>query len=236
MLDDVNGPIMKDGRDVNVIAQKVAVPKDMTTTLFIFLLVLGSVTLIIIGAILKGYFYALIAIGVIIPIWIFSVIKKDESYFLQLEQRVQQSASQIDNYLEQRAMVLKNTAQLVNKAVNLDKDIFVKVAELRSGNDLDRNEVQKELNLASKNINVAFENYPDIKSHAEIRDAIEQNMYLQREITAAREVYNDNIGIWNREIFEWPFKKYVAAKQNYTTRIPFVASQDIKQEARGTFF
>ncbi len=34
-----------------------------------------------------------------------------------------------------------------------------------------------------------------------IRDAMQQNLYLQREITAAREVYNDNVVIWNREMF-----------------------------------
>ena len=49
----------------------------------------------------------------------------------------------------------------------------------------------------------------------------------------AREAYN--IGVWNREIFEWPFKKYVAAKKGYTTT-PFIASKEIKEKAREVFF
>ena len=56
----------------------------------------------------------------------------------------------------------------------------------------------------SNSVNVAFENYPDLKSHNEIADAMQQNMYLQREITAARELYNDTINQWNRDIFALP--------------------------------
>ena len=65
---------------------------------------------------------------------------------------------------------------------------------------------------------------------------MQQNMYLQREITAARELYNDTINEWNRDIFAWPTKMIVAAKNGYTTRIPFAASQEVKAQAKGVFF
>ncbi|MCM1441622.1 MAG: LemA family protein, partial [Roseburia sp.] len=67
-------------------------------------------------------------------------------------------------------------------------------------------------------------------------DAIQQNAYLQKEITAAREQYNDTVYTWNREIQEWPTKMIVAAKNGYTTRIPFIASKTIKEQANGVFF
>jgi LemA protein len=65
---------------------------------------------------------------------------------------------------------------------------------------------------------------------------MKQNMYLQREITAARELYNDSVNAWNRDIFMWPARMIVAAKKGYTTRIPFITTAEIKQQARGTFF
>ena len=61
---------------------------------------------------------------------------------------------------------------------------------------------------------------------------MQQNMYLQREITAARELYNDTVNAWNRDVFTWPTKQIVAARAGYTTRIPFVASQEIKEKAK----
>ena len=65
---------------------------------------------------------------------------------------------------------------------------------------------------------------------------MKQNMYLQREITAARELYNDTVNAWNTAIFEWPTKRIVAARKGFTTRIPFIASGEMKKKARDVFF
>jgi len=85
-------------------------------------------------------------------------------------------------------------------------------------------------------VNIAVENYPDLKAHQTIADAMQQNMYLQREITAAREVYNDTVNVWNRDVFSWPTKQIVAAKAGYTTSIPFIADDETRAEARKKFF
>ena len=137
-------------------------------------------------------------------------------------------------------MVLQNCARLLDKAIDLDKTTFENIAKYRSRNSADndeaRNEVEGQIENISRNINVAVESYPDLQAHKEIADAMQQNMYLQREITAARELYNDTINEWNKDIFAWPTKKIVAAKNGYTTRIPFIASKEIKEQAKGVFF
>lgn len=216
-LDEMNDPVMTEGREVNVIAKKIPVEKSTSAIIL-------EVVLWILG---------------IIPGLIFFIMKrKAKSYFKQLEQKLQHDASQIDNYMEQRVVILKNCAKLLDKAIDLDKDTFTKIAQYRSGSDNDaaRNEASAQLDGISKSINIAFENYPDLKAHSELADAMQQNSYLQREITAAREVYNDTVNTWNREIFEWPVKLMVAAKAGYTTRIPFAASSETKAAARGVFF
>ena len=215
-LDELNPEIREEGLDTNVIAKKLPVTVGKGSLVFeILLWVLG-----------------------IIPGLIFLIMKiKADNYFQQLQQKIQHNASQIDNYLEQRVMVLQNCARLVDKAVSLDKDTYESIARLRSGaSDEARNDVAGQIDVASRNLNVAFESYPELKAHNEIADAMKQNMYLQREITAAREVYNDSINAWNRDIFAWPTKQIVAAKKGYTTRIPFIASKEIKEQAKGVFF
>ncbi len=209
--------IREEGLDANVIAKKLPVKVGAGSTIFeILLWVLGIIP------------------GVV---FLFKKIKA-KNYFQQLEQKIQHNASQIDNYLEQRVMVLQNCARLVDKAIDLDKTTFENIAKYRSGNMSDeaRNQVSSQLDAVSNSINVAFENYPDLKAHNEIKDAMQQNMYLQREITAARELYNDTVNTWNREIFAWPTKQIVAAKAGYTTRIPFIASKEIKEKAKDVFF
>ena len=216
-LDELNPEIREEGLDTNVIAKKIPVKVGKGSIVFeIILWVLG-----------------------IIPGIVFLIIQA-KNYFQQLEQKIQHNASQIDNYLEQRVMVLQNCARLLDKAIDLDKDTFENIAKFRAGRgdgaDTARNEVAGQLDTLSRNVNIAFENYPDLKAHKEIADAMQQNMYLQREITAARELYNDTINAWNRDIFAWPTKMIVAAKNGYTTRIPFTASAEIKQKAREVFF
>ena len=204
------------GLDTKVIAKKLPVKVGVGSVIFeIALWVLG---------ILPGL------------IFLFKKVSA-KNHFQQLEQKIQHNASQIDNYLEQRVLVLQNCARLVDKAIDLDKSTFEAIAKYRSGaSDEDRNDVASKLDVATRSLNVAFENYPDLKAHGEIQDAMKQNMYLQREITAARELYNDTINAWNRDIFAWPTKMIVAARSGYTTRIPFIASQEIKEQAKAVFF
>ena len=204
------------GRDVNVINKRIPVKVGVGSTIF-------QVILWVCG---------------IIPGVIFLIMKiKAGTYLRQLEQKLQHDASQIDNYMEQRVVILQNCAKLLDKSIDLDKDTLTTIAKYRSGiSDEARNEINKEVENVERKINIAFENYPDLKAHQAIADAMQQNSYLQKEITAAREVYNDTVNRWNTEIQVWPTKMIVAAKAGYTTRIPFSTTKEIKEQARGTFF
>lgn len=217
-LDEMTGPVNEEGKDINVIQKQIPVKVGVGSTIFEVIL------------------WCLC----IIPGVVFLIKKINAAKYLrQLEQKIQHNASQIDDYLEQRVVILQNCAKLLDKAIDLDKTTFSEIAKYRSGNvadDAARNELSGALDGVSRKINIAFENYPDLKAHQEIADAMQQNSYLQREITAAREVYNDSVYQWNKAIQEWPTKMIVAAKQGYTTRIPFTASKEIKDKARDVFF
>ncbi len=219
-LDELSGPTMEEGRDVNVIAKQLEVKVGVGSKIFDIM----------------WWFLPPIIGGII---W--TVMKvKAKNHFQQLQQKLQHDASQIDNYLEQRVQILKNCARLLDKAIDLDKDTFTRIAEYRSSagatGDAARNELATQIENIGRSVNIAFENYPDLKAHRELADAMQQNSYLQREITAAREVYNDTVNTWNRDVFAWPTKQIVAAKAGYTTRIPFIADRETKEAARGTFF
>lgn len=218
-LDELSGPVNGTGRDVNVIEKQIKVTTGAGSVFFqVILWVLG-----------------------IIPGIIFTIMKVNaKAYLDKLQQKIQHDASQIDNYLEQRVVILSNCARLLDKAIDLDKTTLTQIAAYRSGHspedDATRNDVANKIDDMAGKINIAFENYPELKAHNEIADAMQQNARLQMEITAARELYNDSVALWNTEIFKWPTKKIVAAKNGYTTRIPFTASAEIKAKAREVFF
>ena len=218
-LDETNSVISEEGRDINVIQKQLEVTK--TTGDKVFEIVLWVL--------------------LVIPGLIFWLKKKGAKERLdQQQQKIQAAASQIDNYMEQRVQILKNCAKLLEKSINLDTSLLTKIAAYRGGvnpeNDTVRNQISDNIEQVNRAINVAVENYPNIKAHEQIEEAMQQNAYLQKEITAARDLYNDSVLKWNKMIFDWPTYKIVAAENHYTSRIPFTASKATKEEARGTFF
>lgn len=246
LLDEVTGPVNEKGRDVHVIDRQLPVKIGFGSTLFeialwvtipllvlLYLLVMGDT---LENALLVGIIGCLAGI---LPGVIFIFMKiSARNYFLQLEQRIQAEASNIDNFLEQRVQVLQNVVGLVERAIDLDKDVMKTVAALRGGsvNEGNRNEVNQQVNQAIGRLFPQVESYPELKAHSVIADAMQQNNYLQREITAARTVYNSRVTQWNTDIFAWPTKMIVAARQGYTTRIPFTASAETREMARSKFF
>ena len=244
LLDEVTGPVNDDGRDVNVISRQIPVTVTFRSTLFEIALWVTIPVLVLLYVAFTSLpnpaMTALMGCVVgIMPGVIFAYMKiKARNYFQQLEQRIQAEASNIDNYLEQRVQILQNVVGLVERAVNLDKDVMTSVAALRGGKitDENRSDVDSQLTMACNRLFPQVEAYPELKAHQAIADAMLQNNYLQREITAARTVYNNRVTQWNTDIFSWPTKMIVAASQGYTTRIPFTASAETKQMARSKFF
>ena len=216
-LDEMSGPVNAAGRDINVIEKQLPVRVGFGSTLFDILLWLCGI--------LPGIIFLFMKIGA-------------KNYFMQLQQKIQADASTIDNYLEQRVQILQNVAPLVNKAIDLDKDVMKSVAAFRGGHlsEEARNTVSRDLDRSFGRLFPQVEAYPELKAHKAIADAMQQNDYLQREITAARSLYNDTVNQWNADVFSWPTKQIVAARAGYTTRIPFTASAETKARARETFF
>ena len=243
-LDEITGPVDPAGRDINVVAKQIPVTIGVGSLIFEIALWAAIPVLALSGVglgLIPPQNGLLMAVLGVLPGVIFQFMKINAlAYLRKLQQRVQADASQIDNYLEQRVVILNNVVGLLNKAVDLDKDVMKSVAAMRSGAgaqaDVERNMASAELNNVLSRINVAFEAYPDLKAHAAIADAMQQNSYLQKEITAARTLYNDTVAIWNHDIFAWPAKQIVAARKGYTTRIPFIATAEIKAAAREAFF
>lgn len=246
LLNEMNGPVNEKGRDVHVIDRQLPVQIGFGSVLFEIALwvtipilvlcyvsfwgkTLANPTLVAVAGCLIG----------ILPGVIFIFMKiSAHNYFQQLEQRIQAEASNIDNYLEQRVQILQNVVGLVEKAIDLDKDVMKAVAALRSGNiNADnRNDISRQIDRTFNSLFPQVEAYPNLEAHNVIADAMQQNSYLQREITAARTVYNSRVTQWNTDIFSWPTKMIVAARQGYTTRIPFTASAETRDMARTKFF
>ena len=90
-LDELNPEVREEGVDANVIAKKIPAKVGVGSVIF-------EVLLWVCG-ILPGLIFLFMKISA-------------KKHFDQLQQKIQRNASQIDNYLEQRVMVLQNCANL----------------------------------------------------------------------------------------------------------------------------
>ena len=216
-LDELTGPVNGAGRDVNVIERQLAPKTGFGSVLFEIVLWLAFIV--------PGLIFLFMKIGA-------------KNYFQKLQQKLQADASTIDNYLEQRVQILQNVAGLVSKAIDLDKDVMKAVAAFRGGRlpEGERSAVASQIDGCFGRLFPQVEAYPELKAHAAIADAMQQNAYLQKEITAARSLYNDTVAQWNQDLYDWPTKMIVASRAGYTTRIPFTASAEVKAQARQAFF
>ena len=216
-LDELTGPVNGAGRDVNVIERQLAPKTGFGSVLFEIVLWLAFIV--------PGLIFLFMKIGA-------------KNYFQKLQQKLQADASTIDNYLEQRVQILQNVAGLVSKAIDLDKDVMKAVAAFRGGRlpEGERSAVASQIDGCFGRLFPQVEAYPELKAHAAIADAMQQTAYLQKEITAARSLYNDTVAQWNQDLYDWPTKMIVASRAGYTTRIPFTASAEVKAQARKAFF
>ena len=243
-LDEVTDPVNDQGREVRVIEKQLPVEIGAGSVLFeIAVWVVGFAVAAVIQFLAKpqweNWCFVVLWAAAVLPGAIYSVMKiQAKNYFMQLLQRIQASASTIGNYQEQRFEILKNVAGLVKQSIDLDKDVMKAVAAYRGGGSPEGNlnENAEILNRGFGRLFPQIEAYPELKAHAQIAEAMRQNSYLQREITAARDLYNQVVLIWNTEIYNWPVKQIVAARQHFTTKIPFSVSAATIEGSKSTFF
>jgi len=232
-LDEKTGKTNTGGREIHVIDTQLMPTIGIGITILEISLFLIGLPLAV-GMLISGGLSAIIPAIVLlivgtIPGFIFLVQKAlARSYLQKLEQRIQSAASEVDSNVMQRVHVLENTAAIVEKSTALDKKIMLGLAKARNG--VTEENLEETLISIDASFKMIVENYPTLGSQETLKEAVRQNMALQREITAAMMLYNDAIQKWNEEIFTWISKRVVAAREGFTTRIPYTANKTIKEK------
>lgn len=129
-LDELNAPVMEQGRDVNVIAKVIPVEATGTEKALPYLIMLVGIIVTIYGLVNDKYIVD--AVGIIIFIFPWWQMQQISSEFNMMEQRIQTAASEIDNYMEQRVVILETLENQVKKSIETDKNTFVDIAKYRS--------------------------------------------------------------------------------------------------------
>ncbi len=153
----------------------------------------------------------LIGLGVIfLFIFIaFSWYKNGYNTAVQMHERVNSAWAQVDNELQRRNDLIPNLVNTVKGYAAQEKDILIKVTELRSqwgkaATIPEKIDNANELSSALSRLLVVSENYPQLKSNENFLALQSQLEGTENRIAVERMRYNDTVKEFNtyqRELF-----------------------------------
>ncbi len=169
---------------------------------------------------------------------IISVFYTISSYngFVELEESVKQSWSQVENNYQRRADLIPNLVATVKGYASHEKGTLEGVIQARSQatqtkldvNNLDAEQLanfqskQEQLSQALSRLMVVVERYPELKANENFRDLQVQLEGTENRITIARKTFNETAQKYNKEIRLFP-RNLVAKILGFEARAYFEA-------------
>ena len=126
-----------------------------------------------------------------------------------LRQRIDKAWSNIDVVLKQRHDQLPNLVAAVRGVMQFEQDVLTDVARARAAYSPkapihDQAVVSEATSLAVRSLFAVVENYPEIKSQANVMDLQDEIERLEGMIADRRELYNDQVFRYNTRIAQVP--------------------------------
>ncbi|CAM9122029.1 LemA family protein [Mycoplasma marinum] len=169
----------------------------------------------------------------IIPLIIHVVMRNGMN---KQQSRVNELASGIDVQLKKRRDTLIKLLEATKAYMKHEKDVLSDVTKLRKMTITPNNraEVAQKTESALGRLIMTAENYPDLKANESITQLMDQASYLEREISAARRLYNSSVRQFNQKLFAWP-SSVPATELGLATLPYFEASATDKKDVEFNF-
>lgn len=170
-----------------------------------------------------------IIIGVIVLILIILV-----NTMMRKRNGVKNAFSSIDVMLTKRCNEMENLVAGLKQFMSHESDIFTKVTEIRKGLDSSKTNEEKikqneEMDKARREINVAMEAYPDVKSNVNLLHIQAALVEIEEQISAARRTYNAHVTEYNNFVQTFPIS-LIAVIFGYRKEKLFEATEEQKKD------
>ncbi|MFV8477633.1 LemA family protein [Mycoplasma sp. VS410B] len=167
----------------------------------------------------------------ILPV-IWYIVRRNK--FLRMQNDINEAASGIDTQLQKRSDTLNKIVLQVKSYKIHEEKVFEDVAKLRSltlaGNTATNSqEIESLNNSIFGRLMAVAENYPELKADSLYKELMEETVYLERELAAARRLYNSKVNAFNMQIMTWP-DNVVASNMQLSTAPLFQASTKARQD------
>lgn len=154
---------------------------------------------------------------------------------VKTKNNVKEAASGIDVQLKKRYDLIPNMLKAAAKFMEHEKDVFMKVTQLReqamnATTYEDKFKADANLSQALKSFNIQAEAYPELKSDATMVQAQQAMAEIEEHIAAARRFYNAAVKDYKNAIEIFP-SSLVAGLMGLKDVYPFFEAEDVAKEA-----
>lgn len=147
----------------------------------------------------------MIAVIIILLIIVFIILQFNK--FVVLKNKIKQSKSSIEVYLNQRFDLIPNLVECVKGYAKYEETVYSNIAKLRSEylNEKNKNlKVASELNSQFNNILAVGESNPDLKTSEQFLNLQKSIEKMESSLQAARRIYNGDVTLYNTAITTFP--------------------------------
>jgi len=171
--------------------------------------------------------YILVLIGIVAGIVINNQIVKKKNH-------VRQAFGSIEIYLKKRFDLIPNLVAMLNKYLAHEKEILLKVTELRSQVEKasipeDKIKVSNELTHLLSGLTAQVENYPNLKADAQFSKLQFELTDIEDQISAARRAYNAAVTTFNNSIEMFPASLIANMRGERTKSLLEIPKEDQKE-------
>ncbi len=137
-------------------------------------------------------------IVVIIILWLLANYNK----LVKLRNKVKQSESGIDVYLNQRFDLIPNLVECVKAYTNHEKSVLEDITQMRAKYMQGNKELKEAANLNNSinGILAIAENYPELKASEQFLNLQKSLTKMESQLQAARRLYNNEVTSYNTTI------------------------------------
>lgn len=120
---------------------------------------------------------------------------------IKLRNKVNQSKSGIDVYLNQRFDLIPNLVECVKGYAKHEMKVFEEIAKLRTQYNQSKNlDDASKLNNTLNSILAIAENYPELKASEQFLNLQRNLVKIESQLQAARRIYNNDVTNYNTKI------------------------------------
>jgi len=135
--------------------------------------------------------------------------------------QVLQAFGSIEIYLKKRFDLIPNLVVMLNKYLAHEKEIMLRVTELRTkaetaANPQEKIEASNELTKVMSGLNINVENYPDLKADTQFTHLQFELSDIEDQISAARRAYNAAVTGFNNKIQMFPANIIAGIRKDQT--------------------